>query len=500
MTPSASSTPRPPRPLRHRHRPGRRLPHRVLHRPREVAEAANPGVDVTISFGSQRHPRAADRPGAPADLYASAGTKAPSTSCPPRPGQAHDDAGQNVLEIATHPQSQEGHRRLLADASTNVVLCAETVPCGSAADAVLTRGRGDGACRSPAGRRRGHLGQDHPGWKPTPDRVSLRRRRGPASRSRGRPEIPSAQNTTLAYPLVRLTDTAATKAFRRPPRQRGPGSRSWRRSLSPVEPSTPEPAPTPGPAAPDCSSRSRRSRPSHSSRSPGSRCWPRPTGATSVRTSPIRSSSPPSDSRDHADPRRSPRLAPRHWAWLLSRRDGRLWSWFRALVTVPWSSPGRRRRRPSSLPMADSVWSVSRSTPRPAFASPSPRMPWCWPSSSSRCRSSSSPSRVRSGARPPPVFGRRHAQGRPHPRLLRVALPMTLPGVMSGAALAGPGARRSSAPRSPSRALLPAARRPPHWPSTSRFQADPDAAIASVSSCSPCPSPSSGLLRGRWLS
>ena len=49
-------------PLRHRHRPGRRLPHRVLHRPREVVRGHQPGRRRDHQLRLQRHPRAADRP------------------------------------------------------------------------------------------------------------------------------------------------------------------------------------------------------------------------------------------------------------------------------------------------------------------------------------------------------------------------------------------------------------------------------------------------------
>ena len=120
---------------------------------------------------------------------------------------------KNVLEIATPPGNPKKVTGLasLADASTNVVLCAETVPCGSAADAVLTKAAVTA-----------HVVPREVDVKATLAKITL----GEAdaaivyhsdvvaagSKVEG-VEIPAAQNTTLAYPLVRLTDTAATKAF-----------------------------------------------------------------------------------------------------------------------------------------------------------------------------------------------------------------------------------------------------------------------------------------------
>ena len=104
-------------------------------------EAANPGVDVTISFGSSATLAQQIAQGAPADLYASAGTKALDQLPAEAKAKPTTTLAKNVLEIATPPGNPKKVTGLasLADASTNVVLCAETVPCGSAADAVLTK-------------------------------------------------------------------------------------------------------------------------------------------------------------------------------------------------------------------------------------------------------------------------------------------------------------------------------------------------------------------------
>jgi molybdate transport system substrate-binding protein len=176
-------------------------------------EAANPGVDVTISFGSSATLAQQIAQGAPADLYASAGTKALDQLPAEAKAKPTTTLAKNVLEIATPPGNPKKVTGLasLADASTNVVLCAETVPCGSAADAVLTKAAVTA-----------HVVSREVDVKATLAKITL----GEAdaaivyhsdvvaagSKVEG-VEIPSAQNTTLAYPLVRLTDTAATKAF-----------------------------------------------------------------------------------------------------------------------------------------------------------------------------------------------------------------------------------------------------------------------------------------------
>ena len=222
MTPSASSTPRPgTRPCS---RPSSTLSGTVtvlaaasltesFTALEKSFEAANPGVDVTISFGSSATLAQQIAQGAPADLYASAGTKALDQLPAEAKAKPTTTLAKNVLEIATPPGNPKKVTGLasLADASTNVVLCAETVPCGSAADAVLTKAAVTA-----------HVVSREVDVKATLAKITL----GEADAAIGYHsdvvaagskvegvEIPAAQNTTLAYPLVRLTDTAATKAF-----------------------------------------------------------------------------------------------------------------------------------------------------------------------------------------------------------------------------------------------------------------------------------------------
>ena len=172
-------------------------------------EAANPGVDVTISFGSSATLAQQIAQGAPADLYASAGTKALDQLPAEAKAKPTTTLAKNVLEIATPPGNPKKVTGLasLADASTNVVLCAETVPCGSAADAVLTKAAVTA-----------HVVSREVDVKATLAKITLGEADAAIDGPRAKAgldgvEIPSAQNTTLAYPLVRLTDTAATKAF-----------------------------------------------------------------------------------------------------------------------------------------------------------------------------------------------------------------------------------------------------------------------------------------------
>ncbi|MBR7741963.1 molybdate ABC transporter substrate-binding protein [Phycicoccus sp. BSK3Z-2] len=107
----------------------------------ERYEADNPGVTVRISFGSSTTLAQQIAEGAPVDVYASAGESALDLL----PEDVAADAGRatvarNTVEIATPPDDPGGVSSLadLADPDLDVVLCADTVPCGKAADEVLT--------------------------------------------------------------------------------------------------------------------------------------------------------------------------------------------------------------------------------------------------------------------------------------------------------------------------------------------------------------------------
>ena len=100
-------------------------------------ENENPGVTVEVSFGSSTTLAQQIAEGAPADVYASAGTGA-LAQLPE--GYAADGGEEvltrNVLEIAVQPGNPQAVVGLadFARADLDTVLCAETVPCGTAAD------------------------------------------------------------------------------------------------------------------------------------------------------------------------------------------------------------------------------------------------------------------------------------------------------------------------------------------------------------------------------
>lgn len=177
-------------------------------------EQANPAVTVRLSFGSSSTLAQQIAQGADADLFASAGEKAlqllPEKDRAP---EATRTLATNSLAIATPPSNPGKVTGLtsLANPNVDVVLCAATVPCGSAADTVLGK----------AGVT-AHVVSREIDVKATLAKVSL----GEADAaivyvsdvtSAGAKvhgvQIPAAQNTTLKYPLVLLTSTPAAKAF-----------------------------------------------------------------------------------------------------------------------------------------------------------------------------------------------------------------------------------------------------------------------------------------------
>lgn len=175
--------------------------------------AAHPGVKIDISYGSSSTLAQQVAQGADADLFASAGTKALNQLPEQAKARPTVTIAQNVLEIATPPNNPRNVTGLasLADPGTNVVLCAPTVPCGAAADTILGKA---GVTANVVSRE--------VDVKATLAKVAL----GEADAaivyhsdvvtSQGKVkgvEIPPEQNTTLAYPLVLLTDNAAAKAF-----------------------------------------------------------------------------------------------------------------------------------------------------------------------------------------------------------------------------------------------------------------------------------------------
>ncbi|MDF3045855.1 MAG: molybdenum transporter, periplasmic molybdate-binding protein [Ornithinibacter sp.] len=177
-------------------------------------ESEHPGVRVRVSFGSSSKLAQQVAQGAPADLVALAGT----TVLAQLPEEAQDPArrtivARNVLEVATPPDDAAGVSGLadLARPDVAVVLCVETAPCGSAADEVLGRA---GVTPNVVSREvdvrstlaKIALGEADAAIVYHSDVVTAK------GRVRGVP-IPAALNTTLDYPLVRLTDDVHPAAF-----------------------------------------------------------------------------------------------------------------------------------------------------------------------------------------------------------------------------------------------------------------------------------------------
>ncbi len=113
-------------------------------------EAANPGVDVRISFGGSSELASQILNGAPADVFASANqaqmrkvVEAGLAAGQPQP------FATNTLAIVTPPGNPAGIRSFadLARPAATVVVCAPEVPCGSATEEVE---RATGTALAPA--------------------------------------------------------------------------------------------------------------------------------------------------------------------------------------------------------------------------------------------------------------------------------------------------------------------------------------------------------------
>lgn len=177
-------------------------------------EVDHPGVLVRLSFGSSTKLAQQVAQGAPADVVVLAGTAVLEQL----PEAARDPSrrtvvARNALEIATPPDDPAGVSSLadLANPAADVVLCVETAPCGSAADDVLERA---GVSANVVSREvdvrstlaKIVLGEADAAIVYHSDVVTA------GDQVRG-VSIPAAANTTLDYPLVRLTDRADTTGF-----------------------------------------------------------------------------------------------------------------------------------------------------------------------------------------------------------------------------------------------------------------------------------------------
>jgi molybdate transport system substrate-binding protein len=172
------------------------------------------GVKVALSFGSSTTLAQQVAEGAPADVVAFAGTSALDLL----PGDATGQGGRatiarNTMEIATPPDNPGGVRSLadLAKPELDVVLCASTVPCGKAADTVLSRARLTPHVVSrevdvKATLAKVRLGEADAAVVYHSDVVSA----GDGVKG---VVIPPAENTTLDYPLVWLNTKPDTTRF-----------------------------------------------------------------------------------------------------------------------------------------------------------------------------------------------------------------------------------------------------------------------------------------------
>jgi molybdate transport system substrate-binding protein len=175
-------------------------------------EAANPGVTVETSYGSSATLVQQVNNGAPAQVVALAGTAAAEPLDRSLVKDARNFA-TNVLEIAVPPANPAGVTSLrdLAEPGVKVVLCADTVPCGKAAQATFAKA---GVTPNVVSKEvdvkatlaKVKLGEADAAVVYHSDVVAAKDAvKGVA--------IAADVNTKLAYPIITLADDAATKAF-----------------------------------------------------------------------------------------------------------------------------------------------------------------------------------------------------------------------------------------------------------------------------------------------
>ncbi|WP_323101966.1 molybdate ABC transporter substrate-binding protein [Intrasporangium sp. YIM S08009] len=175
-------------------------------------EGANPGVSVDTSYGSSATLVQQANNGAPASVLALAGTAA-ADPLDQSLVKGTKNFATNVLEIAVPPGNPAKVTTLadLAKPDVKVVLCADTVPCGKAAQKVFTKA---GITPNVVSKEvdvkatlaKVKLGEADAAVVYHSDVVS-------AKDAVEGVEIPAKDNTTLDYPVITLADDAATKAF-----------------------------------------------------------------------------------------------------------------------------------------------------------------------------------------------------------------------------------------------------------------------------------------------
>jgi len=175
-------------------------------------EAANPGVSVENSYGSSSTLVQQVNNGAPASVIALAGTSA-AEPLDNRLAKGSHVFATNVLEIAVPPTNSVGVTSItdLANPTVKVVLCADTVPCGKAAQATFTKARVVPNVVSrevdvKATLAKVKLGEADAAVVYHSDVVA-------AKQAVKGVEIEPQLNTSLSYPIITLSDDAATRAF-----------------------------------------------------------------------------------------------------------------------------------------------------------------------------------------------------------------------------------------------------------------------------------------------
>jgi molybdate transport system substrate-binding protein len=175
-------------------------------------EAGHPGVTVEISYGSSATLVQQVTHGAPASVLALAGEAAAK---PLDRSLVKDQRvfATNVLEIAVPPTNPAGIKGIddLGRPGLKVVLCGPTVPCGMAADATFAKA---GITPSVVSREidvkatlaKVRLGEADAAVVYHSDVVAAK---GAVTGI----EIPATVNSSLRYPVIRLDDEPATRAF-----------------------------------------------------------------------------------------------------------------------------------------------------------------------------------------------------------------------------------------------------------------------------------------------
>ncbi|GAB4098063.1 molybdate ABC transporter substrate-binding protein [Sinomonas halotolerans] len=113
----------------------------------ERFEAANPGVDVVLSFAGSSDLAAQITQGAPADVFAAADGATMERVAGAGQALAPERFATNSLVIAVAPGNPHGITGLadLARPGLRVVACAPQVPCGAAAHRAAAAARGEGS-------------------------------------------------------------------------------------------------------------------------------------------------------------------------------------------------------------------------------------------------------------------------------------------------------------------------------------------------------------------